>query len=524
MLICKDCDVLLHPPSDKARHNHQRLSINAHVGDEYHDVIPLVSTSANVEEVEQYSVKYNEVKERLNSEGAHRLKRARVGHANTEGREDFAGVSQFPLRSSEKEMRSTAAASASRQQEEEEESLEMMPRLPKKYTAYFNEMELSTEEMDGFNILPLESAAPLPEVEARHLEGAGSTTKDDRDEDFDKFFDVFTAFNDFADVDEGLERIIDNMSIFNEPDRTNNVELCFPIDTKDMKFRVGSRKRSDSQDCMVPDAPSISAGYQQAIIQSRDASPGLNESDIYLHCHLRRRQQEPARQMSQPQQQQAGRETPALANETEQRGMGNVESAEDGPLTARGMMIAPAAVMTVPRQVGEGTAQLPGHKKRLRTVHPPEVDFPMNLPGRQGNVVECSGPPLRPSLPPVGSIGGNNHRPLFASERGHGPAMKGAFTNPMPNFHAMPPGVPQPHHPFVNSVPSQLMTQLIQHRQQIDSMMQQQMHFQQQQQQQHVNIRPHFMASLSQNSPSFGMQQQLEPSPLEDRQATGRRR
>ena len=47
-------------------------------------------------------------------------------------------------------------------------------------------------------------------------------------------------------------------------------------------------------------------------------------------------------------------------------------------------------------------------------------------------------------------------------------------------------------------------------------MMQQQMHFQQQQQQQHVNIRPHFMASLSQNSPSFGMQQQLEPSPLED--------
>ena len=44
---------------------HQRLPVHPYVGDEYHEVLQLVSTSANVEEVEQYSIKYNEVKDRL---------------------------------------------------------------------------------------------------------------------------------------------------------------------------------------------------------------------------------------------------------------------------------------------------------------------------------------------------------------------------------------------------------------------------------------------------------------------------
>ena len=61
-LLCKSCDEKMHPSNDHIRSKHKRVPVQSYVGSVYQDVIQKVSTSANVEEVDQYSKKYTQVK------------------------------------------------------------------------------------------------------------------------------------------------------------------------------------------------------------------------------------------------------------------------------------------------------------------------------------------------------------------------------------------------------------------------------------------------------------------------------
>ena len=262
-MTCRACDEAMHPASDKERSRHQRLPLHSYVGDEYGHLLEHVSLSANMEEVEQYNVKYNQVKQQLMAgDERHGRLPARM-EATTMAAPDpvSMGVNtttttyestgyqggRGPMTATTSKQLLTvktgpgdhAAGDTRAKDVLDGADFDVTPTVPKKYTDYFNDAQLSTEEKDGFNMLPIDSAAPF-DVSGSAVPAPTSTSTTSKDE-FDRFIESFVGMEDFH-TDEGLERMIDS--------------LDYPLDFLD---KVGGDTGIDDKACTTKRARGITA-------------------------------------------------------------------------------------------------------------------------------------------------------------------------------------------------------------------------------------------------------------------------